>query len=520
MKHDIKALLKETNKLEEQSQNMKNCTSQQLTSKDEHLPPELPAHATIPGAAQNLELHKDPVRGRHVITSAKVRTGDVLFSERPFSSVQIAEHYATHCHHCYERFPVPIACLKCTQPRYCSEVCRAQSWDEYHRFECGNLDIMHGVGLAHLALRTIIRAGRKQMVEEVEPYINKSTMSLATKLKSGYCNVLNLVEHSSQFHDTDLFQYSVTAVLLATFLEQRTNFFDPSHDDPSLVNSFRGMSLNKKQVEVSEDTLNFVGALILKHIVQLVCNASAIYEVSPEPGTVGMSEVKEGSVFNTQQQRIATAIYPGASMMNHSCDPTVINSFDKDRIIIKAIKDLKPGQEVFNCYGPHFRRHPLEERKQHLRTQYFFSCQCQACADPGYNLKGYDTGDRYLCLTCNSGTVGSCNSDCNRCGKPFAPDDRYNQMLRQSDVLFNMALKYEANGDFKGAISQLEQSLTMRQKLFHSSSPSIADNLDMLAKSYANLGMFQKSASYLEQAIEITKDRYVQIINLMTGELY
>ncbi len=57
-----------------------------------------------------------------------VKIGDVLFCETPYSSVLLPEHYASHCHHCYKVLLVAVPCLKCTQPRYCSESCRIKSW--------------------------------------------------------------------------------------------------------------------------------------------------------------------------------------------------------------------------------------------------------------------------------------------------------------------------------------------------------------------------------------------------------
>ena len=59
-----------------------------------------------------------------------------------------------------------------------------------------------------------------------------------------------------------------------------------------------------------------VGGLILVHVCQMVSNAHAITE---------LCLIDEN---NERQERIATAIYPSASLMNHNCDPTVINRFD------------------------------------------------------------------------------------------------------------------------------------------------------------------------------------------------
>ena len=69
------------------------------------------------------------------------------------------------------------------------------------------------------------------------------------------------------------------------------------------------------------DTKLYIGSLLLRHIQQLVCNAHAITEVKvTEPG-------EQTLVQETSQVRVATAIYPTASLMNHSCDPTIISRY-------------------------------------------------------------------------------------------------------------------------------------------------------------------------------------------------
>ena len=63
----------------------------------------------------------------------------------------------------------------------------------------------------------------------------------------------------------------------------------------------------------------YIGGLLLRHIQQLVCNAHAITEVK------GTQAGENTLVEETDQVRVATAIYPTASLMNHSCDPTIIS---------------------------------------------------------------------------------------------------------------------------------------------------------------------------------------------------
>lgn len=66
----------------------------------------------------------------------------------------------------------------------------------------------------------------------------------------------------------------------------------------------------------------FVGGLLLQHILQLVCNANAIIELQtvPQPGG-------GGSVLHQKQVKVATGIFPTTSLMNHSCNPTVISRY-------------------------------------------------------------------------------------------------------------------------------------------------------------------------------------------------
>ncbi len=96
---------------------------------------------------------------------ALIQVGDVLFSELPFCSVLLPDQYASHCHHCQLPLGEPVPCLECTQTRYCGDECRQRSWDDYHRLECGGLDLLNSVGVAHLALRAVLVGGRETIRE-------------------------------------------------------------------------------------------------------------------------------------------------------------------------------------------------------------------------------------------------------------------------------------------------------------------------------------------------------------------
>ena len=214
--------------------------------------------------------------------------------------------------------------------RFCSEECRQLAANGYHKIECRLDAVLQSVGIAHLGLRVVLNFGLES--------INEMT--------NDYAVVYNLTSHTELMPPEELYQYALTAAFLTLLLEQRTNFF----------------------VNNSTDIFK-IGGHVLLHICQMVSNAHAITEVCA---------VDDSS---ERQERIATAIYPSASLMNHSCDPTVINSFVGNQLIVRAIKDVPEGGEVFNCYGPHYRRMPRTERIESLEMQYRFTCTCPHCLD-------------------------------------------------------------------------------------------------------------------------------------------
>ena len=49
--------------------------------------------------------------------------------------------------------------------------------------------------------------------------------------------------------------------------------------------------------------------------------------------------------------RIAVAMYPTASLMNHSCIPNVALAFDGASLTARPTETLQPGTPVLHCYG-------------------------------------------------------------------------------------------------------------------------------------------------------------------------
>ncbi|KAH6641429.1 hypothetical protein F5144DRAFT_133266 [Chaetomium tenue] len=80
----------------------------------------------------------------------------------------------------------------------------------------------------------------------------------------------------------------------------------------------------------------------------------------------------------------ASGIWPLASSLNHSCLGTAFRSFIGDFLIARATRDLPANAELTWWY------HPLEasDRKETMRRQWGFECDCALCVDEGRLSEG------------------------------------------------------------------------------------------------------------------------------------
>lgn len=67
-----------------------------------------------------------------------------------------------------------------------------------------------------------------------------------------------------------------------------------------------------------EGELQFLVQILSKHIMQLICNGHAITQVLEK-------KINNIKISDSIEERVGTAIYPSASMMNHSCEPSIVN---------------------------------------------------------------------------------------------------------------------------------------------------------------------------------------------------
>ncbi|XP_055901234.1 SET and MYND domain-containing protein 4-like isoform X2 [Biomphalaria glabrata] len=464
-------------------------------------------------ASKALTLNVTPEKGRHLLANRFIPKGSSIIVERPFAAVLLPDQYENLCHHCFSKLPVTsIGCDQCTYVRFCNEVCKEASWTSYHKTECRYLDLLHSVGIAHLSLRIILCAQLpflKDFLLNNQKYrlsddVLAKGLNQNGKYDRSYISVYDLMTHEENTEPLDMLQYTLTAALLLTTLIHSGVFHqvDASGDAKCVSHSLIDFMLGMKQdsTEKLPADISDVGDLLLRHILQLVCNAHAITSLQAVSRPDEVSQTHD-----TEQVRIATAIYPTASLMNHSCDPTIISSFIGDTLIVRTVQDVNSGEEIFNCYGPHHCRMRREERQEILKSQYHFDCFCTRCSS------GDSCNERFSALKCSScGGVLLKTNTCANCGQTLDGQTcaELKKKLDITGALFSQGVHMMSRKQFEDAIKLLEDCLRQRQNILYQDHKDLALVQDALARCYASTGDFSQSADHLYSSISFARQMY------------
>ena len=336
----------------------------------------------FPCAGKSFSIVDEPGKGRHAIATEDIRAGDVIIVEKPYTSICLQSSFETHCYGCLNRYVVSYPCQNCASVSYCSEECEQRNWLDFHQYECRymNILIQDDVGLGHLALKMIVLTGLEKLgtIEERLKKLSDVPQDLYGVNENGcfdstdyYC-VYSLVGNSSSRSPSDLFRRSLLALFMTKMLSA-SDFF--------------------KDVENKDKSICLIATHLLKQIQMLPCNA---HEVS-EQRLAGIDYA------NAKLTEVGSAVYTTLSLLNHSCDPSVVRHCYDDTCVLRAIKYIKKGDPIVDNYGFIYAVEEKVSRQKHIYEQYYFTCACHACINdwPLYDALPTTPLD-FQCRHCNS----------------------------------------------------------------------------------------------------------------------
>ncbi|XP_062967874.1 SET and MYND domain-containing protein 4 isoform X1 [Cynocephalus volans] len=502
----------------------------------------------ISSASSSVSLRTDPLKGRYLIATKDILPGELLVKEDAFVSVlnpgeMPPLHHGLeskwdlrvtngdlYCHQCLKPTLATVPCDGCSYAKYCSQECMQQAWERYHSTECslGGLLLTLGV-FCHIALRLILLARfedvdkvirnlheeisdediclpeGKNLVKTVNYGLGESEENgkivetpipgcdINGKYKNDYNAVFKLLPHTENHSPEHKFLCALSVSALCRQLEAASL--------QALTTDLKSSKRKAVTPELCPD-VNIWGVAMLRHMLQLQCNAQAIT-------TIQQTGSKENIITDSRQVRLATGIFPVVSLLNHSCNPNTTVSFISTVATIRASQPIGKGQEILHCYGPHMNRMGVAERQQKLRSQYFFDCNCSVCQTEEHRTAAGPRWEAFCCNHCRALMQGddvlSCGS--RSCTESISRDHLVSR-LQDLQQQVGMARKLLRNGNLEQAIQQLLECQNDAQSFLSAEHSMAGDIEDGLAQAYAALGDWQKSATHLQKSLRVVEVRH------------
>lgn len=246
-----------------------------------------------------------PEKGRHLVATERIAAGEVILNDRPYSCVLMPgwkevkgngarrdkekgvlfgmEH--RRCHRCLSQTLRPVPCEGCSYSRYCSTSCQRVAWEEYHCWECPlGADLMILGVMSQLALRVTLKAGLKNIKiarDQIrsKPGYPKSSDSHPCHTSyygDSYLSVFHLLDHLNHHSSSLTFLCAVTIAIL--YLKLSKTGAPPASWDLSGPSGAKNQSSDEEGDTADQSSeLWLLGSSTLRHILQLRCNAQAIF---------------------------------------------------------------------------------------------------------------------------------------------------------------------------------------------------------------------------------------------------
>ncbi|DAA19008.1 SET and MYND domain-containing protein 4 isoform X1 [Bos taurus] len=501
----------------------------------------------IPGASSSVSLHIDPLKGRYLVATKDILPGELLVKEDAFVSVlnpgevplrprgleskwdiQVTNG-DLHCHRCLRHTLAPVPCDGCSYAKYCSQECMQQAWDRYHSVECslGALLLTLGV-FCHVALRSTLLA-RFEDVGKVTKKLcgemsnqgiclpesknpvqtlkydlggegDKKDKAVETpipgcdingKYERNYNAIFHLLPHTENHSPEHKFLCALSVSALCRQLE--------AAGLQAFTTDLKPTKLKAAEPPVLCAELSVWGVAMLRHMLQLQCNAQAIT-------TIQQTGSKESLITDTRRVRLATALFPVVSLLNHSCSPNTSVSFIGTIATIRASQLIRSGQEILHCYGPHESRMGVAERRQKLRSQYFFDCDCPPCEREKQRPSAGPGRGAFRCHRCRALLQGD---DVLSCSGPACMESVSRDLLvsRLQDLQRQVgaAQKHLRNGRLEVAIQLLLGCQSDAESFLSAEHSVVGEIEDALAQAYAALGDWEKSATHLQKSLQVVE---------------
>ncbi|XP_057370124.1 histone-lysine N-methyltransferase SMYD3-like [Daphnia carinata] len=244
--------------------------------------------------------------------------GTTVMESMPFVYCLKSSFRGQLCDFCLKANSSLRKCCGCMIVSYCGRVCQREGWKD-HKMECKNL-------------------------LKVKPNIPTDSVRLMARL------IIKL---------------------------QRGGDMESEHITTVWSRKFKDLLSHRK--EIKEDVKRMEYFLTICGVLNEYLSDEILPNAVELLGIYGRMCVNSFNIMNGEMQAIGTGIYLAPSILDHSCSPNAVVTFDGFKLSVRLTQDL-PKLD-WNCIHISYidLMNSKNHRKKELKERYYFDCDCPRC---------------------------------------------------------------------------------------------------------------------------------------------
>ncbi|KAJ6997806.1 histone-lysine N-methyltransferase ASHR1 isoform X1 [Populus alba x Populus x berolinensis] len=425
-----------------------------------------------------LAVSKLPEKGRCLLTTKNFYPGEVILRQEPYVCVPNNSSTVSRCDGCFASESLK-KCSACQVVWYCGSTCQKSEW-KLHRLECNALSRLEKEKRKAVtpSIRLMVRLYLRRKLQ--------NEMFIPTSVTDSYNFVEALVSHLKDLDEKQRVLYAQMANLVHLILQW-------------------------PEINLKEIAENFS---------KLACNAHTICDCELRP--------------------LGTGLYPVVSIINHSCLPNAVLTFEGKSSVVRAIDHIPEGAEVSIAYID--TAGSTMTRQKALKEQYFFTCTCPRCIKvvPSWPkfirmrqthacgqhddiqesaiLEGYRCKDD----RCNGFLLRDSEDKgfiCQTCGLRRSKEE-VKRIVCEITAISDKKLKSTSPGNHEEVISLYKMIEKLQMELCHPFSISLMRTREELLKILMELGDWREALAYCRLTITGYQRVYPELHPLLGLQYY
>ncbi|KAJ8940317.1 hypothetical protein NQ318_014391 [Aromia moschata] len=226
-------------------------------------------------------------------------------------------------------------------------------------------------------------------------------------------------------------------------------------------------------------------------------------------GMYGRMCVNSFSICNQEFQSVGSGIYLGASVVDHSCQPNAVVTFEGTTLIMRALEPI-PSFDWSKIFISYIDVMALKsERQRELENTYYFLCQCPKCVvpEPVMEMTGAACPNKNCegCIDINSIKA---DQACQKCGTLVTED-----FIREYHEIMDITNVHLENMKDTPYLDVCEVFLRKHEGVLYKYNVKHVKILDLTFDTCIDFGKFEEATKY-------GLDEFYGKIHPMTGLLH